>query len=418
MKRPLLLLPLLALAAGVFAQDPVGEAFHAKWERLALPAFEQDAFSAFLYREIALANPTGNLVVATDGAASAIALLATGADQKSREALDDALNLSNFRASQPSRLQRLKSFLLRESPPVRIVDQYATADDLGALFRLLGKRRAAVAREDGAAAPSRTLALGLAPGRVPDSAFVRRARRDFGIEIRPLAQTGSAPASASEPLAEISVDDRLRLFWDAPVGDDVRVVNGTFRTTGGPVSARFLERTGSFLALFGQKDWPGYSQLLLPLQGGNLEAVVILPDEGRSLAEVEKSFDPTFVNPPSLVEVPERMTVVLPAFSLASRSDDLLAAAMSASGNSAHLPADSDFSALAGPGATEPPALVHAGALSLDPGKTPASPPSSSAPLRFVADRPFLFVVRDARIGLVLFIARIVAPATPPPRGR
>ena len=191
----------------------------------------------------------------------------------------------------------------------------------------------------------------------------------------------------------------------------------------GDVPARFLRRTG--LYALEHDDCHGCSALVLPMRGGEIEAVAILPDEGVPLADIEKDFDPTFVDGP-FHPATAATTVVLPKFSLETRHGDLLGPALRArQTDPVVLPPSSDFSALAGGDTAEVPPISQTAGLAIDEegaeawsvtvGPVPACAEPPPPPRRFVADRPFLFLVRDARLGTVFFIARVAAPVTRSP---
>ena len=418
------------------AADSVRAAFDAAWRRLDLPAFDDTAFAAFLYREVALVRPSGNLVLAPMGVAESLGFLAAGADRETAEALSNALCMQAVDARAPSHGPG------DEAAVLFLRDRFPTADEISATFRLHRERRAAVGA-GGAAALETSLSLWLPPGRSPSRAFAARATRDFGASVRnvPMDETGRAevnafvsaathgrvPAALAEPPAPGTAALLVHAAWLkaawADAFDPSLAFDGAFHAPDGDVPARFLRRTG--LYALEHDDCHGCSALVPPMRGGEIEAVAILPDEGVPLADIEKDFDPTFVDGP-FHPVTAATTVVLPKFSLETRHGDLLGPALRArQTDPVVLPPSSDFSALAGGDTDEVPPISQTAGLAIDEegaeawsvtvGPVPACAEPPPPPRRFVADRPFLFLVRDARLGTVFFIARVAAPATQSP---
>ena len=418
------------------AADSVRAAFDAEWRRLDLPAFDDTAFAAFLYREVALVRPSGNLVLAPMGVAESLGFLAAGADRETAEALSNALCMQSVDARAPSHGPG------DEAAVLFLRDRFPTADEIAATFRLHRERRAAVGA-GGATALETSLSLWLPPGRSPSRAFAARATRDFGASVRnvPMDETGRAevnafvsaathgrvPAALAEPPAPGTAALLVHAAWLkaawADAFDPSLSFDGAFHAPDGDVPARFLRRTGLYAVE--HDDCHGCSALVLPMRGGEIEAVAILPDEGVPLADIEKDFDPTFVDGP-FHPVTAATTVVLPKFSLETRHGDLLGPALRArQTDPVVLPPSSDFSALAGGDTAEVPPISQTAGLAIDEegaeawsvtvGPVPACAEPPPPPRRFVADRPFLFLVRDARLGTVFFIARVAAPATQSP---
>ena len=416
------------------AADSVRAAFDAAWRRLDLPAFDDTAFAAFLYREVALVRPSGNLVLAPMGVAESLGFLAAGADLETAEALSNALCMQSVDARAPSHGPG------DEAAVLFLRDRFPTADEIAATFRLHRERRAAVGA-GGATALETSLSLWLPPGRSPSRAFAARATRDFGASVRnvPMDETGRAevnafvsaathgrvPAALAEPPAPGTAALLVHAAWLkaawADAFDPSLSFDGAFHAPDGDVPARFLRRTG--LYALEHDDCHGCSALVLPMRGGEIEAVAILPDEGVPLADIEKDFDPTFVDGP-FHPVTAATTVVLPKFSLETRHGDLLGPALRArQTDPVVLPPSSDFSALAGGDTAEVPPISQTAGLAIDEegaeawsvtvGPVPACAEPPPPPRRFVADRPFLFLVRDARLGTVFFIARVAAPVLP-----
>ena len=418
------------------AADSVRAAFDAEWRRLDLPAFDDTAFAAFLYREVALVRPSGNLVLAPMGVAESLGFLAAGADRETAEALSNALCMQSVDARAPSHGPG------DEAAVLFLRDRFPTADEIAATFRLHRERRAAVGA-GGATALETSLSLWLPPGRSPSRAFAARATRDFGASVRnvPMDETGRAevnafvsaathgrvPAALAEPPAPGTAALLVHAAWLkaawADAFDPSLAFDGAFHGPDGDVPARFLRRTGLYAVE--HDDCHGCSALVLPMRGGEIEAVAILPDEGVPLADIEKDFDPTFVDGP-FHPVTAATTVVLPKFSLETRHGDLLGPALRArQTDPVVLPPSSDFSALAGGDTAEVPPISQTAGLAIDEegaeawsvtvGPVPACAEPPPPPRRFVADRPFLFLVRDARLGTVFFIARVAAPVTRSP---
>jgi serpin B len=154
----------------------------------------------------------------------------------------------------------------------------------------------------------------------------------------------------------------------------------------------------------------------LPYKGNRLCMTVILPDKGafeafqgsldaRSVEEVIASLDSTDLPP-----------VRLPKFKFTSGSLSL-AEELKALGMTLAFTGSADFSGIFGARSIYISDVIHKAFISVDEKGTEAAAATAvifertSIPApSFIADRPFLFVIRDRLTGVILFMGRILDP--------
>ncbi len=164
-------------------------------------------------------------------------------------------------------------------------------------------------------------------------------------------------------------------------------------------------------------DAENFQYLEAPYKGGRFAFVVVLPREGESFVDVERSLTPELLR--ECRERAEQTTVTLrlPRFKV-ERSFDLAATLKKAGVVSAFGP-DADLSPITGGG--EPLKVdqakqaafisvnekgTEAGAATMQAAMMGAAIPN----VEFYADRPFVYFIRDNATGAVLFAGRLVAP--------
>jgi len=164
-------------------------------------------------------------------------------------------------------------------------------------------------------------------------------------------------------------------------------------------------------------DAENFQYLEAPYKGGRFAFVVVLPREGESFVDVERSLTPELLR--ECRERAEQTTVALrlPRFKV-ERSFDLAATLKKAGVVSAFGP-DADLSPITGGG--EPLKVdqakqaafisvnekgTEAGAATMQAAMMGAAIPN----VEFYADRPFVYFIRDNATGAVLFAGRLVAP--------
>lgn len=195
------------------------------------------------------------------------------------------------------------------------------------------------------------------------------------------------------------------------------------RLDGDKITVPLMHQTAHFQVL--ERD--GVKAILLPYQGRELEMAVFLPNSASGLPRFEAQLSPERLSEwfEGLAAAPARYTALaLPRMHLSWGAD--LKPAFEATGMTVPFSIDADFSAIATPGDERTlaiGAIVHKAYLDLDEEGSEAaaatavvlimvtgrgSPPPK--PLIFRADRPFFFVLRDRRTGLICFMGRYVKP--------
>lgn len=178
----------------------------------------------------------------------------------------------------------------------------------------------------------------------------------------------------------------------------------------------------------------GVKAISLPYEGGEIEMVVFLPNSPKGLPPFEATLTPEELMGwfRALEAAPWRDTVLtLPKMHVEWRQD--LVDTLKAAGASVAFSDDADFTGMMSfPQTSEPLAkgltiskVVHQTYLDVDEVGSEAAAatavimdiivtgkggPPPPPPFIFRADKPFLFLLRDRRTGLILFMGRYVAP--------
>ena len=216
--------------------------------------------------------------------------------------------------------------------------------------------------------------------------------------------------------------------------DDTRTAP-FFHLDGSHTPARFMFQCGSFSLV----DVAGGRALELPYKGGAISMVVVLPDRVDGLPAMEAGLPDILarcaaeerVHPAAaLGGSHQKVEVYLPRFCLEHAFD--LTGVLAALGARRVFGDQADLSGAGARRAGEPPLRVsrveHKAWVEVDEEGTTAAavtcvtisfakPPPPPPPPVFRADHPFLFLIRDRRTQLVLFLGRVMTIPTESSRG-
>jgi serpin B len=157
----------------------------------------------------------------------------------------------------------------------------------------------------------------------------------------------------------------------------------------------------------------------LPYKGDRLRMTVLLPDKG-SFPAFESSISVATVN--ALVQALDSTDlppVRLPKFTFTSGSVSLVPALQSLGMTDAFDDTKADFSGIDGRRDLVITDVIHKAFIAVDEKGTEAAAATAVIigvtsmpvdPPSFVADRPFIFLIRDRQTGVILFMGRIVDP--------
>jgi serpin B len=231
------------------------------------------------------------------------------------------------------------------------------------------------------------------------------------------------------------VDDQTRLAlvnamyfkgqWATPF-EEARTQPAPFFTTKAvskPVP--MMQRQGMFR--MAAKD--GVKALELPYKDGEASMVVVLPDAVDGLEALERMLTAASLDAWMGAMTTERATVSLPKFEIDPQGSLALTGALQALGMKlAFERGKADFTGIANPKSPADrlyiSAVFHKAFVKVDEKGTEAAAATaivaaragaaapSGPPKEFKADHPFLFFLRDARSGMILFMGRVADPST------
>lgn len=181
------------------------------------------------------------------------------------------------------------------------------------------------------------------------------------------------------------------------------------------VDVDMMEQTGEFALL----EASGVQVLDMPYAGECLSMVVILPRKEGGLPEVEASLSPgTFERWMDDLSRrrPEQVRLMMPRFRVSAGFD--LAKTLSSLGMPSAFSAGADFSGMTGSRGLSIGNVIHKAFVEVNEEGTEAAAATAAVMVKsvpmvrdFVADHPFIFVIREKATGRILFMGRLVDPA-------
>jgi serpin B len=360
------------------------------------------------------AEPPGNLVVSPDSIAAALAMTGTGARGRTAAEIAQTLHLKG-----PSRFPRvgdLQGAILAgqaaaaagdpEPPKLAIADGHFVQEGLSLMPRFLGG-----ARRHFGAAPEAVDFSG-----DPEAALARIngwvGEHTEGL-IPQILQT--LPPATMLALANAVY---LDADWVHPFEKSATRFDA-FHGPGGRAKVEFMHET----SVLGYGSGPGWRAVSLPYRSSDLSMIVVLPSRQR-LGSLQHDLDGRDLTEIADGMHPRPVALSLPRFHLEVSLE--LGDVLEGLGMSTAFGRGADFSGMTGAPGLSIGTVTHAADLSVDEAGTVAAAATvvtmvrkhRKAPLeavRFTADRPFLFFLRDDRTGAVLFAGRLVDPGSAAP---
>ena len=368
-------------------------------------------FAARLYNtSVSAASADENVVLSPWGVANLFAMLQTGARGDTAKGMAFALQLGG--AEPPAPNDVAETFHEARTNLSRAANDDVTLELSDSIWIKPGFALAESFRSrarDAFDADVRSTEMG-ATGREAINGFV--AEKTHG-RIKDLIQ----PPVLDNPLTRLVAVDTvyLKAKWQSPFKKDA-THNQTFHSPAGDVEVPFLHDTRHVEIL----DAPECAALRLPYRYDSMEMLVILPSPSNALAEVEAKLGGAWLD--RLAAKPWRgeSAIALPKFDFASEHD--LKPILEPMGMGVAFDvAKADFSGIA-PNLYISTAIQKANVTVDEDGTEAAAatyavlnlrsmgPSRKDPPRPFVADKPFLFLIRETRTGLILFMGRVCKP--------
>lgn len=168
-----------------------------------------------------------------------------------------------------------------------------------------------------------------------------------------------------------------------------------------------------------ESGWADGVQLLrLPYQDDEVSMVLVIPQEGDGLPDVEAGLDQAQFDTWLAALGPSEANIAMPRLEMKYEKE--LSSTLSSLGMPVAFTDGADFSGIAIPpedGVLKITGVFHQAFVSVDEAGTEAAAATGvvvgndSAPEPIFADRPFLFVVQDDLTGAILFVGRVTDPS-------
>jgi serpin B len=224
------------------------------------------------------------------------------------------------------------------------------------------------------------------------------------------------PQGAIDALTRLVLTNAIyfNAAWEYPFNEDMTAEGPFYLLDGEKVTVPMMKQTESF----GYTEGEGYQAVELPYDGGELSMVIFLPEAGQFEAfeqGLQAQQVDTIIKSLRLAEV----TITMPQFEF--DSDFSLKDTLAGMGMPIAFTENADFSGMTGNRELFISDVIHKAFVSVDEKGTEAAAASavimtlSAMPSQLVEvtiDRPFIFLIRDIDTGAILFVGRVLNPAT------
>lgn len=220
----------------------------------------------------------------------------------------------------------------------------------------------------------------------------------------------------------VSADSRLTLVnavylkapWMQPFVEDATVTGAFTTVSGATVQVPMMHASRSFAHAIG----PRWQAVEIPYVGGSLAMLLVVPDAG-ALGEVEQGLGSGLLDEITASLGRRQVNLGMPKFDIETKAE--LTSLLAALGMpSAFDPDAADFSAMTAEEQLFIGFVVHQANITVDEAGTEAAAATAvgmeataapSDPVELEIDRPFVYVLRDAPTGTVLFLGRVGDPS-------
>jgi len=276
--------------------------------------------------------------------------------------------------------------------------------------------------------------------------YINILKVDYGGELKPI-DFANSPESASQEINQwirdqtqnriqsltqpddFSIDTKLFLantiyfkaVWKEGFEEKDTRESKFYLVDGSTIKVPMMYQKGAHIYPYFENN--EYQAISLPYSGTNVSMVILLPQKGK-FQEFEDSLNSQKFNT-ILEEIqdwnPERnifdITLMAPKFKFESAYQ--LIAPLSELGIKDAFESNADFSGLAENGGLQIDQICHKTFISVDEKGTEAAASTGIAvvtgiedykPISFIADHPFIFLIRDNKTGTILFIGRVMNP--------
>lgn len=365
------------------------------------PKWRHPEFSGALFRAAAPAE--GNVAMSPYGAASVLALAYTGATNETARGMATALHLDN------------------------------RSVEVAGIFKNINRALVAAGDNDGIKL-SYSNSLWPRKGLPLVQTFIDTAHRGFDADVIPISMDESGRTRLNAFVKD-KTSGMIPELVPPPIAADTELVlvntlhfkarwleefkpgetrAQTFHAPGGDIEAPFMRRTGAYRVAQGGDC----TALYLPYWRETAEMVVLLPNSPDGLASLAKRLGRGLVEEADLRATPKQVGVALPRFSVTSSlelGDPLIKLGMGTAFSNL-----AEFSGIATNAPLRISRVLQEVRVDVDETGTEAAAATAAMMVRlslprppevdFVADRPFLFLIRERTTNVILFLGRVERP--------
>ena len=226
------------------------------------------------------------------------------------------------------------------------------------------------------------------------------------------------PEGALNPLSRLVLVNAVYFkgTWQTPFNKDLTSDMDFTNAGGEKVKVKMMAAAGTRQAEYAENE--ELQALRLPYKGGGLSMLVLLPREGKNLADTEKELSGEKLESLRKSLAEQKVKVFLPKFTF--RSGFILNDALAGLGMPAAFTEAADFSGMDGTNRLYIQKAFHKAFVEVNEEGTEAAAATGVAMglksmafdfALFRANRPFLFFIEDSKTGLLLFMGRMEDPS-------